>query len=330
MPKVLFVGDIHQAGHRLFDSRPDYERVLFKDPVRADLMEQIGEVDAIVLRKLDLTREVLERAGRLKIVSRHGVGCDNMDVPFLTERGIPVATIGTANADSVAEHAMMLLLAAARRLPHCMDLVRSASDADRVGFLESRDGVGTMELKGRTLLIVGFGRIGRCLATLAAAFDMEIVVADPFVEAVAVEGLGYRHVAGFELALSGADAVALSLPADPKAPPLFQATQFAAMKPGSIFVNVSRGSLVNEADLAEAMGRGHLLGAGTDVWQKLPPGSDHPFMALEGMVMTPHCAAHTEACLSRMAEISVQNVFDFFDGRLDPRLVFNREALRGS
>lgn len=328
MPKVLFVGDIHADGHRLFDSRSGFERVLMTDPKPADLLPIVPGVDAIVLRKLNLSTDILDAAQRLKVVSRHGVGCDNIDVDALTQRGIPVMTVGDGNSISVAEHAMMLMLATARRLPACMDLVRSPdSSAERERFLIARDAVGTMELAGRTLLIIGFGRVGRRLAKLASAFDMELVVADPFVDAGAAEALGYRHVERFENAIGDADCIALCLPAAPGGQPLFQAREFAAMKQGAVFINVARGSLVNEKDLAEAVQRGHLLGAGTDVWQQLPPGPDHPLLSGAGVIATPHCAAHTGSCLGRMAEISVQNVFDYFDGALKRGLCFNPEAV---
>ena len=326
MPKVLFLGDIHQDGHRLFETRDGFERLLFEDPKPADLHDVIADIDAIVLRKLDLTTELLRKASALKVVSRHGVGCDNVDVEQLTSRRIPIMTVGSANAVSVAEHAMMLMLAAARRLPACTALIQCAGDDDRRQFLRSRDQVGTMELANRTILILGFGRIGRRLARLSHAFDMDVVVADPHVDALQVEAAGYRHIDHFENSLGSADCVVLCLPATNTGRPLFRAAEFAAMKPGAIFINIARGSLVDEQDLAEALGRGHLLAAGTDVWQRLPPGPDNPLVSTADVVTTPHCAAHTQACLGRMARITIQNVFDFFDGNLNRDLCFNPEA----
>ncbi|HIC79602.1 MAG TPA: 3-phosphoglycerate dehydrogenase [Kiloniellaceae bacterium] len=328
MPKVLFVGDIHPDGHRLFDSRPEFERVLFKDPKPADLLEVIPEAEAIVLRKLHLGSETLAKAERLKMVSRHGVGYDNVDVDHLTRFGIPLLTVGDANAASVAEHAMMMILAAARRLPACMELVRTAEGgAGREEFLVARDEVGTMELANKSILIVGFGRVGRRLAKLASAFDMKVVVADPFVEPRLPESFGFRHVGGFEEAMEAVDCIVLCLPAKAGDAPLFGKSQFARMKKGALFVNVARGSLVDEGALADAVEQGHLLSAGTDVWHELPPGPDHRFMSLPNMIVTPHCAAHTDACLSRMAVISVQNVFDFFDGKAKRELCVNPEAI---
>ncbi len=324
MPRVLFVGDIHPEGHRLFDSRPGFERVLLADPKPLELLDAARTADAILLRKLHLGADVLDRADKLKMVSRHGVGCDNVDIDRLTRRGIPVTTVGDANSVSVAEHAMMLLLAAARRLPACRDLLRTSSGE---AFLAARDAVGTMELSGRSLLIVGFGRIGRRVAKLAAAFDMDIAVADPYVEPRLVEGWGYRHSARFDDLLDEADAVVLCLPASAEDEPLFSAPQFARMKKGALFINVSRGSLIDEDDLADALARGHLLGAGTDVWRHLPPGPEHRLMTSPNLIATPHCAAHTDACFRRMATVSVQNIFDFFDGRLKRDLVFNPEAI---
>lgn len=327
MPKVLFIGDIHPAGHKLFDTRPEFERVLFENPSKDDLLRNIADADAVIVRKVDLPADVIDKATKLKIASRHGVGCENVDVPALTARGIPVTVVGDANSSAVAEHAMMLILAAARRLPKCMALVRTTEPDERNAFLDRRNYLDMMELEGKTLLILGFGRIGRKLAKRCAAFDMDVVIADPFVAAAVVEEAGYRHVSDFTQAIGEADCVVLALPADPKAPPMFQAPEFAAMKEGAIFVNVARGSLVDDADLAAAVKSGHLFNAAIDVWHHMPPELDHPFLELPDMVLTPHCSALTEACLIRMATISVQNVFDFFDGKLDPRLVFNQGVL---
>jgi len=328
MHNVLFFGDIHADGFRLFDSRPGFRRTVLTDPKPAELDTVLPSVDAIVVRKLDLGAEILRKAGRLKIVSRHGVGVDNIDVEQLSRRGIPVMTVGDANAVSVAEHAMMLILSAARRLPSCMNLARTDTDAvSREEFLTARDAVGTMELAGRTVMIVGYGRIGRKVAKLADAFDMKVVVADPFVEPGVTTALGYAHVRNFEEALGRADCVVLCLPAPADAAPLFCAPQFARMKKGAVIVNVARGSLVDEDALADALQRGHLLAAGTDVWHRLPPGPDNRLLSQPNMVMTPHCAAHTEACLSRMAVRSVQNVLDYFDGALKRELCFNAEVL---
>ena len=327
MNTVLLVGDIHADGHELLASRPDCETVLLADPRPRDVRDAARTADAIIVRKLDLRADVLETATRLKVVSRHGVGCDNIDVAWLTARRLPVMVVGDANARSVAEHAMMLLLAAARRLPACMSLAaHSADPEERAHFLAARDAVGTMELADRTVLVVGFGRIGRRVAVLADAFDMRVVVADPFVDGAVVRSFGYDHVADFHEALSAADAVVLCLPADGDTP-LFGPAQLAAMKQGAILVNVARGSLVDEDALADALEAGRLRGAGTDVWADLPPGPDHRFFHLPGMVMTPHCAAHTEACLSRMAVTSVRNVFDVLDGKPRRDFCFNPEVL---
>lgn len=330
MPKVLFMGDIHPAGHALFDSRSEFEKVLFVDPTREDLMANIGDADAVIVRKIDLRADAIAKAGRLKIASRHGVGCDNIDVPLLTERGVPVTVVGDANSTPVAEHAMMLLLAAARRLPRIMAFARATDPEIRADFIDGRNYLDIVELAGKTVLIVGFGRIGRKLARRCAAFDMDVVIADPYVPAAAVEAEGWRHVADFHDALGRADAIILALPADPKAPPLLNAPEFAAMKRGTILVNIARGTLIDDEAAAAALREGVLFNLGMDVWKHMPPELDHPLIGIPDTVLTPHVAALTEECMIRMAEVSVQNIFDFFDGRLDPAMVFNRDVLTRS
>ena len=328
MPKVLFMGDIHPAGHKLFDTRPEFERILFENPTQDDLMAHIGEVEAVIVRKIDLRADAIAKAGKLKIASRHGVGCDNMDVPLLTEKGIPVTVVGDANSTPVAEQAMMLLLAAARRLPKLMAFSRSTDPEVRDDFIDGRNYLDIVELEGKTVLIIGFGRVGRKLARRCAAFDMKVIIADPYVSAADVEASGYSHVSDFKDALGVSDAVILALPADPKAPPLLQAPEFAAMKKGAIFVNIARGTLIDDEAAAAAVKSGHLFNIGVDVWKHMPPELDHPLIGLPDAVLTPHVAALTEECMIRMAEVSVQNIFDFFDGCLDPKMVFNPDVLK--
>lgn len=330
MPKVLFMGDIHPAGHALFDSRPEFEKILFEDPTRDDLMRNIGDADAVIVRKIDLRADAIAIAPNLKIASRHGVGCDNIDVALLTERGVPVTVVGDANSTPVAEHAMMLLLSAARRLPRLEAFARSTDPSVRDNFIDGRNYLDTVEVAGKTILIVGFGRIGRKLSRRCAAFDMKVVVADPFVPAEVVQAEGYDHVADFKDALGAADALILALPADPKAPPIIQAPEFAVMKKGLILINVARGTLVDYAAAAEAVKNGTLFNIGVDVWEHMPPDPDHPLLGLPDAVLTPHVAALTEECMIRMARVSVQNIFDFFDGRLDPKMVFNPDVLKNN
>lgn len=319
MAKVLICGRIHPAGRSLLEARADVEVVELLDGSEQALVEAIGDVDGVLLRTNPLRSAAVERAAKLRVVSRHGVGYDNVDVEACTRRRIPVTVVGDVNAVTVAEHALGMMLT-------CMHQLRTYDAAMRVGNYAVRDTLAMRELWNKTLLIVGFGRIGSRVAKRAAAFDMKIVVADPYVPRNTVTGLGYRHVADFREALGEADIVTLHMPGRPDGSPVMGAAEFAALKEGAVFINCARGSLVDEPALVSALG-GRLRAAGLDVTRQEPPPDDHPLLKLENVVLSPHSAGSTVECFARMAQAAAQNILDAIDGRLDPHNVVNPEAL---
>ncbi len=320
MAKVLIAGPIHAAGVALLKARNDIKyELLLRQATVADLEARIAELDAILLRLTPLMADTIAKATRLKVVARDGDGYDTIDVDALTRGGIPLAVVGEANAVPVAEQARGLMLAVSRR--------RVVLDrATRGGGYEARNAGGLTELCGKTVLIVGFGRIGKQMVRRCAAFDMTVVVADPYVarEAVAAHATGY--VADFREALGEADFVTLHLPANADGSPVMGAAEIAGMKAGATLINVARGSLVDE----DALAGGRLRGAGLDVTREEPPAPGSPLLRLDNVVLSPHVAALTEECSRRMSEVSVQNILDAIDGRLDPELVVNREILGSS
>jgi D-3-phosphoglycerate dehydrogenase / 2-oxoglutarate reductase len=320
MNRVLVGGIIHQAAEAMLSARSDVEYEIIPAATAEQILDRIADVDGVLLRVTRFGADTIDKAGRLKVVSRFGVGYDNVDVPALTARGIPLTVIGEANSVPVAEHALMMMLAMSRQLVTGDREVRAGNWAARYDLRMS-------ELSGKIVLIVGFGRIGARVARRCAAFDMTVVVADPFVAATVVEAQGYRHLENFHDGLADADFVTLHLPGNPDGTPVMGATEIKAMKENAYFINVARGSLVDEAALAEALSSGHLAGAGIDVFGEEPPHKDNPLLGLETAVFSPHDAALTAECIRRMSEVSVQNIFDAFDGRLDPSLVVNREVL---
>ncbi len=323
MAKVLVAGPIDAAGLALLEARADVDCELLDEPTAAEIDARIADIDAIILRTTPFGADTIARGGRLRVVSRYGVGYDNVDVAALTARGIPLAFVGDANAVTVAEITLGLMLAVARRLPFY--------DRDtRAGGFGVRDPREQSDLAGKTVLVVGFGRVGRQVARRCAAFDMSVVVADPFVARESVEGEGYRHVADFREALAEADFVTLHLPGNADGRPELGAAEFAAFKPGAYFVNAARGSLVDEDALVAALASGRVRGAALDVLRDEPPRPDHPLLRLDNVVLSPHCASMTAECMERMSVASAQNVLDALDGTLDPGLVVNAEVLRRS
>ena len=318
MPHVLVAGKLHPSGLALLDAAAGVTWDYVEDISEESYAPLIGKADGLVIRTQPMTAATVARADRLKIVSRHGVGYDAVDVAALTARGIALAVVGDVNSVSVAEHAMMLLLAAAKR-------VTEADNAIRHGSWGWRNRLKSVELGGKRLLILGFGRSGRHLARMAQGFRMEVCVHDPFLSADPEPPV--TRVADLTDGLRTADFVSIHFPRTDR--PLIGAAELAAMKRGAIIVNTSRGGIVDEAALATALSSGHLGGAGFDVFDTEPPGPDSPLVRAERMVITPHIAGLTAECGERMAVQSVQNVLDFLAGRIDPALVVNGVTQNG-
>jgi D-3-phosphoglycerate dehydrogenase len=316
MPHLLVAGKLHPSGLDLLRSAPvtfDYVEEISEPSYQAYLTR----ADALVIRTQPLSAASIAKAPGLQIVSRHGVGYDAVDVPALNARGIPLCIVGDVNSSGVAEHAMMLILAATHRLI-------AADRATRDGNWGWRNGLQTHEVAGKRLLILGFGRIGQKLAALARAFGMEVHAHDPYVP-VDRWPEGATRATDLGEALPQADAVSLHLPRADRA--VLGAAELALMKPTAVVVNTARGGLIDELALAAAVRAGRLGGAGIEVFDAEPPAKGHPLFGLDQAVLTPHNAALTVECAERMAIASVQNVLDYFDGKLDPALVVNRAAI---
>ena len=253
-------------------------------------------------------------AARLRIVSRHGVGYDSVDLRSLNERGIALAVVGDVNSVSVAEQAMMLLLAAAKRV------IRS-DRAVRDGDWGWRNRLEPTELWRKRLLIVGFGRSGRHLARMATGFGMDIRAFDPFLADRGWPDGSVSPVAGLPEGLAWADFVSVHAPRGDR--PAVGAAELAMMRPTAVLVNTARGGVVDESALIAALSGERLAAAGLDVFDDEPPSPGNPLFAMDRVVLSPHVAGLTAECAERMAVSSVRNVLDFFAGRIDPALVVN-------
>ncbi|RMF00068.1 MAG: 3-phosphoglycerate dehydrogenase, partial [Alphaproteobacteria bacterium] len=250
----------------------------------------------------------------------YGVGYDHVDVDALTRMGIPLATVGDTLSVAVAEHALMLMLAVARQAV-VMDRLNRAADYSQ------RFTRPLHELYGKTVLLVGYGKIGRATARRCAAFEMRVIAAGRPSQKQEIEAEGYGFVSDFRDALPAADFVSLHVPGQPGGAPLITQDELAAMKAGAYLINTSRGSLIDEDALYEALTRGALAGAGLDVTREEPPRRDLPLLELENVVFSPHVAALTRETQSRVSQRCVRNVFDALEGRLDPAMVVNKSVL---
>ncbi len=315
MAHILVAGRMHQAGVELLKSASGITFKLIDEISLESYAPHVGEADAILLRTQPLTAGIVAKAPRLRIVSRHGVGYDAVDVKALNARSIPLAIVGDVNSRAVAEHTLMLMLSAARSTV-------AHDHAARGGHWNIRNAFETTELDGKHLLLLGLGRIGRRVAQLAQAFGMRVSAHDPFVTAETMASLNVAHVARIHDALPSADYVSLHVPLSPDGPVIGQA-ELALMKPSAIIINAARGGLIDETALDAALRQGRLAAAGLDVLVDEPPSSAHPLLINPKVTISPHSAGLTAECAARMAIASVQNILDFFAGRLSPSLIVN-------
>lgn len=320
MPHVLVAGKLHPAGISLLEQAAGITYDYVEEVSEPSYAPLIDKADGLVIRTQPLSAATVEMGRRLRIVSRHGVGYDSVDLPSLNRRGITLAVVGDVNSISVAEHAMMMLLACAK---HAVRGDRSV----REGAWNWRNRLEASELAGKRLLILGYGRIGRHLAKMAAAFSMEIAAYDPYLEKTGWPEGPAKAVSDLASALQWADAISVHAPKGDA--PVIGEREFALLKPGAWLVNTARGGVVDERALLAALESGKVAAAGLDVFDDEPPAADNPLLSCDQVILSPHIAGLTIECGERMAVSAVQNVLDFFQSKIDPMLVVNGKELKG-
>ncbi len=320
MRKVICIQAIHPEGMKILRSRKDLEIIVPESPEPQHWEHHLADAEAIVVRVSRIERWMIEKAPRLKVISRHGVGVDNIDMEAATEHGVVVATVGLANAPSVVEHTLAMMFAMAKRL-------REFDRAVRTGDYMVKMKLDAIDLGGRTVLIVGLGRIGSRLATACNALGMRCIGIDPAFNADEIRALGCEPAVSLHDALPRADFVSLHCPLQQDTRGLIGARELALMKPTAYLINCARGGIVDEAALLAALDAGQIRGAGLDVQVVEPPAADDPLLKSDRIILTPHSAATTAEGVVRMATIVGQNVLDYFDGCLPAAHIFNPDAL---
>ncbi|PZW50958.1 D-3-phosphoglycerate dehydrogenase [Humitalea rosea] len=323
MHHIVLCRPLHRAGMAILQARGDVRVTVLDAPDKATLYAACADAHAVLAWLEPMDAAFLEAAPSMRCVARYGVGFDTVDLAACTARHVAVMVANGSNDLSVAEHAMMLMLAVARR----------AVDNDRAvksGIWTSTQGPLMGDLGGRAVLVVGYGRIGARVARYCAAFGMKVSVMDPGFRPERIAADGFLAVRDLHAGLAAADVVTLHCPLRPETRHLMDGRAFAAMKPGAILVNTARGPVVVEAALVTALRSGRLLGAGLDVLEQEPPAPDNPLFGLSNVVISPHNAASTDEGLGRMAAISAQNMLDALDGRPDPAMVVNLAVLPGA
>ena len=323
MPHILVLGISTRAAIEILERRPDVTFEQVDGATEEDVVALAPRADGIMVRLEPITQAVVDAAPNLRVVSRHGVGFDMVDVDALTRRGIPLTITATANAVSVAEHTMSLLFALRKQTLVLDRLVRQNRWSER-------NTAETRELAGTTLFLVGFGRIGKQLASRALAFGTRVTVLDPYASHTDIRDAGCEPIADLHEGLGQADAVSLHTPLTEETANVMNAEAFAAIKPGSVFVNTARGGLVDEDALFDALQSGHLAGAGLDTLRSEPPPPDHPLLSMENVVFSPHAAGMSLEAQHRMAVETTENTLAGLDRTLVPSVVVNRSVLSGS
>ncbi|MGY1863664.1 MULTISPECIES: phosphoglycerate dehydrogenase [Nocardia] len=309
-PVVLIADKLAQS---TVDALGDGVEVRWVDgPDRPALLAAVPEADALLVRSATtVDAEVLEAGKNLKIVARAGVGLDNVDVPAATERGVMVVNAPTSNIHTAAEHAVTLLLSAARQVP--------AADATLREHTWQRSKFNGVEIFGKTVGVVGLGRIGQLFAARLAAFETKIVAYDPYVSPARAAQLGIELLTLDEL-LERADLISIHLPKTPETKGLLGKEAIAKTKPGVIIVNAARGGLVDEAALADAIKSGHVRAAGLDVFET-EPCTDSPLFDLPQVVVTPHLGASTSEAQDRAGTDVAKSVLLALAGEFVPGAV---------
>ncbi len=313
--KVLITEPIDKTGLDMLAAEAD--AMLAPEPTLAALMPLAPEADAFIVRAGPCPRQLMDAAPKLKVIGKHGVGVDNIDIPAATARGIPVFSTPGTNAEGVAEMALAFMLALARALPQAhRAVVENNYLAGRAAYL-------AVELEGKTLGLVGLGRIGSRLAQKCAlAFSMRVLAYDPYVtQTPAVPGAEIQMVRSLDDLLREADFVSVHVPLTPETRGLLSTRQFAQMKRTAYLVNTSRGPVVDEDALVAALKEGQIAGAGIDVFAQEPTPAQHPLFGLPNVILSPHVAGQTIESMQRMARAVVSGVLAVLHGERPANLL---------
>ena len=311
MKKIVIIQPIHEKGMELLKTNTNFSYEVVEDLSIENVKKKIVDADAVSLRTSILPAEAIENAKNLKIISRHGVGYDNIDLNSCKKENIDIAITATANAVAVAEHVLFMLLSISKRKNMYDISVKSGK------FNERNKLPKTIEIWDKNILIAGFGRIGKALIKRCLGFEMNVFVYDPYVDAETIKSMGGIKVENLSEAIRDMDAVSLHIPLTDQTKNIINYDLLKTMKKNCIIINAARGGIINEKDLDKALNEGLIFGAGIDVFEIEPPEADNPLLKNDKVFLSPHAAAFTEECMTRMAKETIQNIFDFFDGKLE-------------
>jgi len=319
--KLLLPTTMSKAGWALVEAREDVEGVSFAPTVsKAELRELLADISGVALGVQPFSDPELDAAPRLEVVSRIGVGYDAVDVPALSRRKIPLMIGGTANSVSVAEAGVFLTMSLARKGAAMDRMVREGRWHDRYKDMP-------VDLYGKTILIVGFGKIGTRSAKRFAAMETRVLVYDPYIYSETIRGMGYEPVADLDAAVARADFITIHCPKTPETTGLFDAARLAHMKKTAFIVNTARGGIIDEQALYDALKERRIAGAALDVFAQEPTPNDNPLLGLDNFIAAPHVAGVTREAVDRMGIAAVENILGVLDGNPNRENCVNREVL---
>ena len=317
MYKIGVIEKIHDKGLELLYKNKKFQFEIIEDISKENLIKELPKFDGVTLRVAKLGNEILSKCKKLKVISRHGVGYDNVDIKYLKSNNIKLLITATANAVSVAEHVMYMILTLSKGITQYDQMVRSGQ------FRNAANKLLTFELLNKEILIMGFGRIGKILIKRCLGFDMKVNVYDPFVEKKYIEEQGGNKIEDLDLFLKTADYLSIHMPLNDKTRNLINLNKLKTMKKNVIIINTARGGIINEKDLDEAVKNNIIFGAGLDVFVNEPIENDSPLLKNKKILLSPHSATFTQECTIRMGIQTVQNLIDFFENKLQKNMIVN-------
>jgi D-3-phosphoglycerate dehydrogenase len=322
--KIFITESMSEQGRALLKARDDIEIVEFPNMISAGDFEAMltaqAPVHGVALGGTRFGEPELDASGDMKVVTRIGVGYDAVDVPALSRRKVPLMVAGTANSPSVAEQALFMMLTLAKRAVEMHSIVKDNKWAARLGMLP-------YDLFGKTVLIVGFGRIGTRTAKRCLAMEMNVLIYDPYKTAAEIKAAGCEPVTDLDAALPKADFVSIHCPKTPETVGMFNAARLKRMKTTAYLINTARGGIVDEPALYDALVSGKLAGAGLDVFEQEPPPAGHSLFELPNVIMAPHVAGVTREAVDRMSEQTARNILSALDGEPIRQNVINQDVL---
>ena len=313
MYNIGIIDKINPKGLEILDNKDNFKYEIITDLSTENLLKKLPEFDGITLRRGKIDSKILSNCKKLKVISRHGVGYDNVDVDYIKENNIKLLVTDSSTSTSPAEHIMYMILSIYKGVNMFDSIVRNGKFADAIN-LDIKE---NFELYKKNILIVGFGRIGKKLIKKCLGFDLIVNVFDPFVDEKTIKSFGGKKVSSLSETLKTTDILSLSLPKNKDTYNLISLKEMKLMKKNSIIINVSRGGIINENDLNFALNNKIISYAGIDVFEKEPPEKNNPLLSNKRVLLSPHAATFTRECLENMSIETVNNIIDFFEKKID-------------